>query len=181
MKLNDEQRKLIEDNIKLVYYSIKLVNGSVRNIDLIEAGYIGICKAALNYNVEYNNTPFATYATYCIKNEVLNQYRHNNSLNKKMNDNTISLNSFVEIEDGKEIELIECIQDKKDQYKDFETKIYMKQIFDLLDKDEYAKEIIIGYINGKSFKEIAKEKNITYQAVYDKFNKTIKKLRKELI
>lgn len=180
MKLNDEQRKLVEDNIKLVYYTIQLVKGNINNIDLIEAGYIGICKAALYYN-PYNNITFATYAISCIKHEIFHQYHHNSSYNERINNNLISLNSFVKTDDESKVELIECIQDTKNQYDNFEIKSYIKQIFQLLNNDEYAKEIILGYINGKSFKQIAKDRNTTHQAVSDKFNRTLIKLRKELI
>ena len=98
-----------------------------------------------------------------------------------MNNNLISLNSFIETDDGNKIELIECIQDINNPYKKFETSIYIQQIFQILENDCYAKEVVLGYINGKTFKQIAKERNTTPQAVSDKFNRTLNKLRKELI
>ena len=181
MKLNEEQRQLVEDNIGIIYNTIKLTNGNIHNINLIEVGYIGLCKAALYYKKSYNDTNFSTYATTCIKNEICQQYQHNSSYNERMNNNLISLNSFIETDDGKRIELIECIQDTNNFYDNFETMIYIQQIFQLLENDCYAKEIILGYINGKTFKQIAKERNTTPQAVSDKFNRTLNKLRKELI
>ena len=181
MKLNEKQRQLVEDNIGIIYNTIKLTNGNIHNIDLIEVGYIGLCKAALHYKRLNNNINFATYATTCIKNEIFHQYHHNSSYNEKMNNNLISLNSFIETDDGKRIELIECIQDTNNFYDNFETMIYIQQIFQILENDCYAKEVILGYINGKTFKQIAKERNTTPQAVSDKFNRTLNKLRKELI
>ena len=181
MKLNEEQRQLVEDNIGIIYNTIKLTNGNIHNINLIEVGYIGLCKAALYYKKSYNDTNFSTYATTCIKNEICQQYQHNSSYNERMNNNLISLNSFIETDDGKRIELIECIQDTNNFYDNFETMIYIQQIFQILENDCYAKEIILGYINGKTFKQIAKERNTTPQAVSDKFNRTLNKLRKELI
>lgn len=183
MKLNEEQRQLVEDNIGIVYNTIKLTNGNIHNIDLIEVGYIGLCKAALYYKKSYNDVNFSTYATTCIKHEICSQYKHNSSYNEKINNNLISLNSFIETEtdDGNKIELIECIQDINNPYKKIETSIYIQQIFQILENDCYAKEVILGYINGKTFKQIAKERNTTPQAVSDKFNRTLNKLRKELI
>ena len=183
MKLNEEQRQLVEDNIGIVYNTIKLTNGNIHNIDLIEVGYIGLCKAALYYKKSYNDVNFSTYATTCIKHEICSQYKHNSSYNEKINNNLISLNSFIETEtdDGNKIELIECIQDINNPYKKFETSIYIQQIFQILENDCYAKEVILGYINGKTFKQIAKERNTTPQAVSDKFNRILNKLRKELI
>ena len=181
MKLNEEQRQLVEDNIGIVYNTIKLANGNIHNIDLIEVGYIGLCKAALYYKKSYNDVNFSTYATTCIKHEICQQYQHNSSYNERMNNNLISLNSFIETDDGKRIELIECIQDTNNFYDNFETMIYIQQIFQILENDCYAKEVILGYIMGKSFKQIAKERNTTPQAVSDKFNRTLNKLRKELI
>ena len=181
MKLNEEQRQLVEDNIGIIYNTIKLTNGNIHNIDLIEVGYIGLCKAALYYKKSYNDVNFSTYATTCIKHEICQQYQHNSSYNERMNNNLISLNSFVETKDGKRIELIECIQDTNNFYDNFETMIYIQQIFQILENDCYAKEVVLGYIMGKSFKQIAKERNTTPQAVSDKFNRTLNKLRKELI
>ena len=181
MKLNEEQRKLVEDNIGIIYNTIKLTNGNIHNINLIEVGYIGLCKAALYYKKSYNDTNFSTYATTCIKHEICQQYQHNSSYNERMNNNLISLNSFIETDDGKRIELIECIQDTNNFYDNFETSIYIQQIFQILENDCYAKEVVLGYIMGKSFKQIAKERNTTPQAVSDKFNRTLNKLRKELI
>ena len=181
MKLNEEQRQLVEDNIGIIYNTIKLTNGNIHNINLIEVGYIGLCKAALYYKKSYNDVNFSTYATTCIKHEICQQYQHNSSYNEKMNNNLISLNSFIETDDGKRIELIECIQDTNNFYDNFETSIYIRQIFQILENDCYAKEVVLGYIMGKSFKQIAKERNTTPQAVSDKFNRTLNKLRKELI
>ena len=181
MKLNEEQRQLVEDNIGIIYNTIKLTNGNIHNINLIEVGYIGLCKAALYYKKSYNDTNFSTYATTCIKHEICQQYQHNSSYNERMNNNLISLNSFIETDDGKRIELIECIQDTNNFYDNFETMIYIQQIFQILENDCYAKEVVLGYIMGKSFKQIAKERNTTPQAVSDKFNRTLNKLRKELI
>ena len=181
MKLNEEQRQLVEDNIGIIYNTIKLTNGNIHNINLIEVGYIGLCKAALYYKKSYNDVSFSTYATTCIKHEICQQYQHNSSYNERMNNNLISLNSFIETDDGKRIELIECIQDTNNFYDNFETMIYIQQIFQILENDCYAKEVVLGYIMGKSFKQIAKERNTTPQAVSDKFNRTLNKLRKELI
>ena len=36
MKLNEEQRQLVEDNIGIIYNTIKLTNGNIHNIDLKE-------------------------------------------------------------------------------------------------------------------------------------------------
>lgn len=181
MKLNEEQKQLVEDNIGIVYNTIKLTNGNIHDINLIEVGYIGLCKAALYYKKSNNNANFVTYATTCIKHEIFHQYHHNSSYNERINNNLISLNSFIETKDENRIELIECIQDINNFYDNFETMIYIQQIFKILENDNYAQEIILGYMNGKSFKQIAKERNITQQAVSDKFNRTLTKLRKELI
>ena len=91
MKLNEEQRQLVEDNIGIIYNTIKLTNGNIHNIDLIEVGYIGLCKAALYYKKSYNDVNFSTYATTCIKHEICQQYQHNSSYNERMNNNLISL------------------------------------------------------------------------------------------
>lgn len=68
--LNDQQRKLVEDNHNLIYSFLKSKNLS---LDAVEDWYgtaaIGLCKAALYYD-ENRNVKFSTLAYIIMENEV---------------------------------------------------------------------------------------------------------------
>jgi len=76
LMLTDEQSKLVTDNIKLVYYYAERFVGTVPlTKDEIHAEmYYGICKAAQTYD-PCRKIAFSTYATRCMRNEVLMRLR----------------------------------------------------------------------------------------------------------
>ena len=64
-----DQTKLIEDNIKLVYFVVnKHYPTYIGDEDIIQTGMIGLCKAAQNFD-ESKGT-FSTFACKCIQNEI---------------------------------------------------------------------------------------------------------------
>ncbi len=75
--LNDQQRKLVEDNHNLIYSFLKSKNLS---LDAVEDWYgtaaIGLCKAALCYD-ESRNARFSTLAYIIMENEVRQVMRSN--------------------------------------------------------------------------------------------------------
>lgn len=66
-RLTDEQRQLVEDNMKLVPYVVnRFYNSTVVEVDeLISMGYIALCEAAKRYR-RMSKTKFSTYACRCI-------------------------------------------------------------------------------------------------------------------
>ena len=61
--------KLIEDNMKLVYYVVnKYYPSYMYDEDVIQEGMLGLCQAAKTYDPE--KTKFSTYACICIKNRL---------------------------------------------------------------------------------------------------------------
>ena len=77
--LTPEQSAMVEKNMALVTYSIKkyLSNlnlpSSVDYNDIFQEGYIGLCKAVLNFD-ESRNVAFSTYATKCILGQIHQLY-----------------------------------------------------------------------------------------------------------
>ena len=71
MRLNDEQRRLVEDNMKLAYFMAhKLRNHtSLEFEDLVGVCMRGLCKAALKFEPDMGNK-FSTFATTVMQNEV---------------------------------------------------------------------------------------------------------------
>lgn len=99
--LSDEQRKLVEDNLNLVYFYIHKYNLSTDDSDI---GYIAICKAAKTYN-ESKGVKFSTYAMFCIQNEYRLNYRRSKHRTKEI---TMPL---VTLPDGQETDLSDYTPD----------------------------------------------------------------------
>ena len=77
LKLNDEQRKLVEQNHNLIYSA--MTKCGIRRQDFDDYyGFaaIGLCKAAIDYD-KTRCISFSTYAYLCIEYEirVFNKYR----------------------------------------------------------------------------------------------------------
>lgn len=75
--MNDEQRKLVEENMGLVYHVLKTMNISQKHDDyddLVQEGTIGLIKAVENFNSELD-VKFATYAVPNIKGYVCKYFR----------------------------------------------------------------------------------------------------------
>lgn len=74
MSMNDEQQKLVTDNIALVHYLIlKHYPTFHTNEDVVQTGMVGLCKAATTW--DSSKSTFSTYAGKCILNEIRNQFR----------------------------------------------------------------------------------------------------------
>lgn len=79
MILNDEQRKKVLDNMGLVYHvmSKKLDIPPCDFEDVSQIGILGLMKATLSFD-ENKGTKFSTFASMCIRNEILMFYRKEN-------------------------------------------------------------------------------------------------------
>lgn len=164
MKLNDEQKKLVEDNINLIYNTIKLMNNKTNNIDLIDIGYIALCKSALTY--DDSKSKFSTYATNCIRNDYKKYYETNSTYKRKSNFRTISLNQIKE--DGQD-EMIDFISYEKDDIDELITKQYLDNLINKLlycfRRGEKATKIIHLLQKEYTIPQIAEELNMTRTAV----------------
>lgn len=69
--LNEEQRVLVENNLRLVSFALKKID--VKDIggwdDAYQIGTIGLMKAAARYDRQ-RNVAFSTFAMPCILNEL---------------------------------------------------------------------------------------------------------------
>ena len=72
--LNDDQKKLVEDNMNLVQLVIaRNWPGSILDEDLIQEGYVGLCLAAYQYVP--SDKPFFPYAWSVISNMIKSEFR----------------------------------------------------------------------------------------------------------
>ena len=71
--LTEPQKKLVEDNEKLIYYGInKYGYGDIERF--YGAAAVGLCRAAETYQTS-KGTKFSTYALRCIRNEIYMECR----------------------------------------------------------------------------------------------------------
>jgi RNA polymerase sigma factor (sigma-70 family) len=78
-RLNEEQRQIVEKNIRLVYFVLKKAGISRSRgdyDDLFSAGCLGLCTAASIWRTD--GSPFSTFAYYLIWYEVIGAVKHSN-------------------------------------------------------------------------------------------------------
>lgn len=171
--LTEEQKKLVEENYKLVPYVIF----SVMHLDDLEEwhGYacIGLCNAAVLWDKKKG--PFAAYAVKAIKNSIIREINYNGRQSRKIDDeNKLSLD-YCYSEDGSvENETLQSIiPDKKNP--DWGEIFGMRELIEMLDNRE--KRYILLLIKGYSFAEIAKSEGVSRQWVHACVQGARKKLK----
>lgn len=125
MKLISKKQQMVLKNQKLVYYLVHKLGITPNHVDyedVVSIGTIGLIKAVNTFDESKKNT-FATYASRCIRNEILCNYFR--KANKYAND--ISLNEPIGNDgEGNEITLAEIIQHPNS---DFVEKLAIKDSF----------------------------------------------------
>ena len=80
----DSEEKMVIDNYGLVVsQSIKFITQKQDLDDYIQIGLIGLLKAIRNYNSE--KSKFSTFATVCIRNEILKFIKKQKRQNRRLN------------------------------------------------------------------------------------------------
>lgn len=174
---------LITKNQGLVYYVIykKFYNTSYDLDDLIQIGNIGLIKAINTFDVS-KNVKFSTYATKCIKTEILlffrKQERHDkiesveNNICQDINGKDISLFNFLPSDTNLEEDYI-----KEELYTN------LRKIIEGLKEEERNLIILFYGLYGNrrhSQKELSMIFNISQPAICRKIKKIIKKIRIKL-
>jgi RNA polymerase sigma factor (sigma-70 family) len=161
-KLNDEQRKLVEDNLKLVHFVIAKSYPTFRgDEDIFQSGSLGLLRAALNW--DESKCAFSTYAVKCINYAIKDELRE-----RQRNGDTISLDCPI----GDDLTLADTISDNEEVFfvdDRFVEKLNDDErfIFDLSSKGYQVSDIqtLTGYDSRKIRKILriihAKYKNTT--------------------
>lgn len=174
---------LIERNLRLVSHIVKKYYAKYNDSDeLISIGTIGLIKAIDSFKPD-KGIRLATYASRCIENEILMQFR---ALKKREND--ILLGDTLEVDkDGNPLTVEDTLSDDFNIEEHLETtlrwskvKAYVEQM-----KDERAREIIIlryGLHNKKPLtqREVAERLNISRSYVSRIEKKALNDIRKAL-
>lgn len=171
---------LIEHNLRLVAHIVKKYSqSSAEQDELISIGTIGLIKAVSTFDYQ-KGAKFATYASRCIENEILMNFR---SLKKSAGD--IYINEPVETDkDGNTMTLIDMIDDGIDIHEQVELNIRSKQLYNFLEKCLEPRELeIIVYRYGlysglpHTQSETARKLNISRSYVSRIEKKAISKLK----
>jgi RNA polymerase sporulation-specific sigma factor len=102
------KQKLIEDNMKLVYFLIhKYYPKYGQDEDLIQCGMVGLCKAADTW--DETKSEFSTYASRCILNEIGMEFKRRNKHN-----GILSLDYEVTGKDGVKVSFGELLSGDDD-------------------------------------------------------------------
>ena len=133
--------RLIEHNLRLVAHIVKKYAPNYSDQDeLISIGTIGLIKAVSSFD-HSKGARFATYASKCIENEILMNFR---AAKKSAGD--VYINEPVETDkDGNALTLMDLIDDGIDIHEQVDTLIRSRQLYVFLRKclDERELEIIV--------------------------------------
>lgn len=181
--MRDEQ---ILKNENLIYAVLKKMGLYNQRDEYYDIGMIHLIKAVDSYDVNkgYN---FSTYAFNCIKYGILIEIRKDNSNKRKINNNTISLDTEINRGSEKEsIYLKDFLKSNVDIEKDFlekESKIELYKSICLLDDIEIkAITSYYGLYGSKRIKqiELAKMLGLSQSKVCRMIKKTENKIKKYL-
>lgn len=114
--MTQEQRKLVEKNHNLIYYTLhKYKLNEEEYYDILA---IGLCKAAIAFDPE--RSKFSTFAVNVMYNEFLQHDRNENAQKRKENKNTLSLNyTMIDPKNqGRKCEFWELLTDGREPFMD---------------------------------------------------------------
>lgn len=182
--LTDEQRKLVEDNMKLVgftlgkYFTEMLRTHSGDSDDMCSIGYLGLCKAAASYDSEKG--AFSTYAVGGIKNEIIREIQWRNRKQRDQKNIAYSLNEvYTDHASGAVIEYIHIVPDTgRDMESAVLDKIVDEQFLNKLRK--LAPTAYVMFTQGLQQYELAKIQGVSRQAVGQRFNRDLIRIKRML-
>ena len=165
------KERLFNDNINLAYYVARKINiPNMLDEDKFQISMLALWKACETYDPN-RNLKFSTYASVCIKNELLMTKR-------KRSVDTISLDTPLKTED--ELYLKDIIASDVDVTSSVQDDIMLVEINKLKEKylSRMEQQVIdLYYMQGKTQVEISKILGI-YQAQISRYKtKAINKLR----
>lgn len=176
------KNRLIEHNLRLVAHIVKKYTVSPSEQDeLISIGTIGLIKAVDTFDYT-KGARFATYASRCIENEILMNFRAT-----KKSSGDVYINEPVETDkDGNTLTLMDLIDDGNDINEQVDLLIRSRQLYRFLNEvlDEREMKIIVCRYglygkNPHTQNETAKMLGISRSYVSRIEKKAITKLRKK--
>ncbi len=174
------RNQLVEHNLRLVAHIIKKYYSSVRDQDdLISIGTIGLMKAVSTFDYT-KGIRLATYASRCIENEILMQFR----ANKKTAQDVSIMEPIDTDKDGHPLTLMDVIAEDDNILDNLDLKINAEKLYRYMEEtlDDREKEIIqwrYGLIGDSlTQREVAKKLNISRSYVSRIEKKALDKLKR---
>ncbi len=173
--------KLIEHNLRLVAHIVKKYNPTPQDQEeLISIGTVGLIKGVTTFDHK-KGAKFATYASRCIENEILMNFR---SAKKSAGD--IYISEPIETDkDGNTLTLIDLMDDGNDINEQVDLVIHSQQLCRFLDQclSRREKEIIVMRYGlygtlPHTQNEVAEKLDISRSYVSRIEKKALEKLRK---
>lgn len=127
--------------------------------DLIQEGMFGLLSAVRQYNNEHNAS-FKTFAEWCIRNRLRSAVKSASSLKHDPLNNRVPLESILS--DESQTQAVACAElfqkSPEEQVLARENKKYTEQLYLCLVSmlSKYEKAVLTYYLEGLSYKEIAK-------------------------
>ena len=146
--------------------------------DLLQEGMIGLYKAIMGFNAEKNDK-FSSFASMCIHHQIQNAVKVANSKKNQPLNDYVSINiegKFSENDDSPKIILQAPDKGAEQVSLDKESeKILYQKVRDVLTKEQYG--ILLMYLNGYSYAEIANQYNIATKKVDNNIQAIKRKLK----
>lgn len=160
LKLNDEQRKLVEQNHNLIYSAMRDFGIKKNEFDdYYGIAAIGLCKAVIYFNADKGS--ISTIAYSCITNELKKELKKENRLMRKINKETISYNvSFTENHNDF---ANNCLLVDENFEKNFILLFHIRDAWNTIKKRH--KDIFKLYLQGYQYLEIGNMYGISRQRV----------------
>lgn len=151
-----DRKKLIEDNLNLVYFVVRKYYPAFRNDeDIIQCGMLGLCNAARIWTE--GKSAFSTYASLAISNEII---RELNKRNHRVV--TFSINR-VDSETDEEVDYLNLLVDDTfdDNIDIFNFDLFCETL------NERDKRICYGLRNDMSYPQICEMVGCKRQTITD--------------
>ena len=125
--------------------------------DLIQEGMFGLLSAVRQYDSKHNAS-FKTFAEWCIRNRLRSAVKSASSLKHDPLNNRVPLESILS--DESQTQAVACAElfqkSPEEQVLARENKKYTEQLYLVSMLSKYEKAVLTYYLEGLSYKEIAK-------------------------
>ena len=145
--MRTDRDKLILDNINLIYYVLKQYGLYKSTDEYYDICMIGLVKAANTFD-ESKGYTFSTYGISCIRSELFGYLRKEKNNKRIANYKTISLDTTVYENEGKEITLLDTLSSDTDIEEEIITKEQQELFIEALKVLDDVELKVLSYMYG---------------------------------
>lgn len=178
MRLNEEQRKMVQDNHGLIYYVAGQLGVDVD--EWYDTFAYGMCKAAYSFK-EDRNSKFSTYAVFIMKRQFYIEKAYSTRKKRFPEHCPLSLEMPINSYPEKEITLGETIESGFNVAETVEDLLIAESVESFLHAlSERDKRWVNMRLEGMSLRKMAAIEGVSYQRISSKLHKIAEKLKKEI-